>query len=405
MSTSKHQEVTSFVGGKSGGGANVGTGLSNIKKGDILILNADTGEVLTGGGNTITTAPNIAFASCVKDGIPIISGVINGKALKAGSRQAYVAPVPQVSAFGYSSVNTAATIPAAGSEYQTFSGAIVYDSELRIRPNRQERHEFSAYSKGGYDLAKNLVLDINRDVDTNPRIAGDKLFTAVVTANGSQANIGTAATATVIKGSTKVTFSSAHGLSIGDIIYFPNGGVYTVYAVPSTTVITLDYAYIGASEVYLADTVKELTTVTLYGVQVTAKLLERENPVDQYSQIKFTIGLSENFNLKEDVVTAYVRGVGSGWQVRDKEVSCLGWMGYTDRNDTKRNEYSFSTEVDKNYVTVSLSSEVGIQLDLQQNGVAPVTAFLAFDNAASTQLDAVMAILTPWAATGGIDLS
>ena len=405
MSTSKHQEVTSFVGGKSGGGANVGTGLSNIKKGDILILNADTGEVLTGTGNTVTTAPNIAFASCVKDGIPIVSGVINGKALKAGSRQAYAAPVAQVSAFGYSSVNTVATLPAAGSEYQSFSGAIVYGTELRLQPNRQARHEFSAYSKGGYDLAKLLVLDINRDVDTNPRIAGDKLFTAIVTANGSQANIGTTATATVIKGSTKVTFSSAHGLSIGDIVYFPGGGVYTVAAVPSTTVITLDYAYVGPSVTHAADTAKELTSVTLYGVQVSAKLLEKENPVDSYSQIKFEIGLSENFNLSEDVVTSYVRGYGSGWQVRDKEISCLGWMGYTDRNDTKRAEYPFSSSLDANYVTVSISSEVPILLDLQQNGVAPTAAFLAFDNAASTQLDAVMAILTPWAASGGIDIS
>ena len=69
--------VTSFVNGKVGGIADVGTSLETITKGDILVINADTGAVLTGAGNTVSTAPRIALAYCVVDGYPIISNVID----------------------------------------------------------------------------------------------------------------------------------------------------------------------------------------------------------------------------------------------------------------------------------------------------------------------------------------
>lgn len=395
-------QVTSFVGGKSGGGANVGTGLDSIKKGDILIINADSGAVLTGTSNTISTAPKIAFASCVKDGVPIISGVVNGRKLTEGSTTDYVATVPSVKAFGYSSVNTAATLPAAGSESVEWSGAIAFQTDLRLHPNKQDRIDFNVWSKGGYDLGAKIAQDINRDTDENPRIGGEKYFTAELLTDGTKANIGTTATVAVGNGHKTATFSSAHGLAAGDIVYFPGGGTYTVAAVPSTTTITLDYAYQGVTETIAADTAKKVTVITKYGIQVTAATLEPTNPVDKFSQITFEIGLAEIFELTEDVVTAYVRGIGSGWMTRGKEIAHLGTMGYTDRNDTKRNEYPFSTSLDANYNTTSLSSIADIDLDLEQSGDAPQAVFIAFDEAVDTQKTAVLAILTPWAATGGI---
>lgn len=399
-----YNHVKSFVAGKSGGGANTGTSLETIKKGDILIVDYNSGAVLTGTSNTVSTNPVIVLAHCMQDGVPIISGPIYGNKLVAGGKTAYVAQASKKMAVGYSSTNTALNLPAVGTE-ATYNFAIVYKTDLRLHPNRQDRKDYSVVSVGGYDLAKKAVEAINAPVDTNPKLDGTKYVTALITSDGTAGNIGTAATATVTKGLTKVTFSAAHGRSVGDIIYFPNGGTYKVATVTSTTVIQLDMPYLGESEVYVADTVKVMTTVTKFGFTVTAVKIERTNPVDAYNQIDFEIGLSENFTLTPVVVTAYNPGKGIGWQVRDMEVSCLGWNGYTDRKDTMRNEYNFQTDIAKNYLTVELASMAPVRGDLQQEFQGPQSVFIAFDNAAATQSTAVLAILNPWAVSGGISLA
>lgn len=397
--------VTSFVPGKVGGGANVGTGLGNIKKGDILVVNAETSEVLTGGANTITTAPVIALAYCLQDGFPIISNPIYGKTLNAGGLNVYRAKQLQISALGYSATNTGASLPAAGSEEEVFSGAVVFPTDLRLVANRQDRIDFEAHSKGGYDLAAKLAVDINRDSDENPKLGKLGYVYAQVNTDGTPANIGTTATATVYTGSKKVTFANAHGLSAGDLVYFPNGGTYAVAAVPSTTVITLDYPYSGLSEVYPADTVKAMSAVTSWGISIYANEITYTNPVDEYNQISFTLGASENMLVTEEVVQAYDPGMGDGWEVRGKEIKCMGWMGYTDRNNTKRAEYPFGTSIAAKYNTVEMSSIAPVRGDMQQSFEGPTATFIAFDDAAETQRTAVMAILTPWAASGGIDLT
>ena len=397
--------VKSFVVGKTGGGANVGTSLETIKKGDILIVDYNSGSVLTGTSNTITTNPVIAIAHCIKDGVPIISGPIYGSKLVAGGKTAYAAAALKKMAIGYSTANTNIGVPAEGSTESTYDFSIVYKTDLRLHPNRQDRKDFSVVSVGGYDLARKMMLAINAEVDTNPKLYGPKYVKALVTSNGTAGNIGTAATCAVTKGLVTVTFGAAHGRSVGDIIYFPNGGTYKVAKVVSTTVLELDSPYLGETETYTADTVKVMTTVTLFGVTIEAVKIEYTNPVDKYNQIDFEIGLSENFGISPTVVTAFNPGKGLGWQVRDMEIACMGWAGYTDRNDVKRTEYPFQTAIDKNYLTVEVSSMAPVTGDLQQTYQAPQSVFIAFDNAASTQSTAVLAILNPWTTSGGVSLS
>ena len=83
----------------------------------------------------------------------------------------------------------------------------------------------------------------------------------------------------------------------------------------------------------------------------------------------------------------------------------MGWNGYTDRRDVMRAEYPFQTELAKNYLTVELSSIAPVQGDLQQTLEGPQSVFIAFDNAASTQSTAVLAILAPWSLSGGVSLA
>ena len=400
-----YNSVRSFVGGKAGGGANVGTSLETIKKGDILIVDYNSGSVLTGTGNTISTSPVIVLVSCIEDGKPIISGPIYGHNQLTGGKSNYVAPALTKKAVGYSTTSTGLSLPAVATTESTYNFSIVYKTDLRLHPNRQDRTDHSVVSVGGYDLARKMVSSINADIDINPKLSGPKYVKAIVTTDGTAGNIGTAATATVTKGLTAVTFSAAHGRTVGDIIYFPNGGTYKVATVTSTTVIQLDAPYSGASEVYIADTAKVMTSVTKFGVVVEAVKINYTNPVDKYNQIDFEIGLSENFALTPVVMTAFNPGKGLGWQVRDMEVSCLGWNGYTDRNDTKRSEYPFQSVVTSNYLTVELSSKAPVQADFQQTIDAPVSVFIAFDNAAATQSTAVLAILAPWALSGGVSLT
>ena len=137
--------VTSFLAGKVGGTANVGTGLANIKNGDLFIINAESGAILTGTGNTITTAPVIALVGCIEDGKPMVSGPIYGKALKGGGLSVYAAATVLKKAFGYSTVNTTATIPTVTKE-TTFNGAVVLKDELRLVPNKQPRLDFNVVS-------------------------------------------------------------------------------------------------------------------------------------------------------------------------------------------------------------------------------------------------------------------
>jgi hypothetical protein len=397
--------VTSFAVGKTGGGANTGTSLETIKKGDILIVDYNSGAVLTGTSNTITTNPVIAIVSCKEDGVPIVSGPIYGQTLVGGGKSAYVAPAYTKKGFGYTSASTSVGVPAVAATASNYDFSIVLKTDLRLHPNKQDRLDFSVTSVGGYDLAKKAVLAINAPSDINPKLDGQKHVTAIVTSNGTPGNIGTAATATVTKGITKVTFSAAHGRSVGDIIYFPNGGTYKVAAVPSTTVITLDMPYTGESEVYLADTVQVMTSVTLFGVVITANQIKYSNPVDQYNQIDFEVGLSENWAVSPVTITTYNPGKGTGWQLRDKEIACMGWTGYTDRRDVMRAEFPFATSIALNYLTVELSYKAPVRGDLQQMLDGNGAVFIAFDNAASTQSTAVLAILNPWATSGGVSLS
>ena len=396
--------VTSFVVGKAGGGANVGTSLETIEKGDVLIVDYNSGAVLTGANNTVDTNPVIVIAHAIEDGKPLVSGPIYGKKLVAGSKNAYVAPVQPVKGVGYTSVSTSNELPTL-SEEATFSADIVLKTDLRLHPNRQDRINISVRSLGGYDLARKLTDSLSGAIDRNPVLYDKKYVFGRVTSDGTPTVIGTDATVTVIKGSKEVTFSAVHGLSAGAYLNFPNVGVYKVAEIDSTTVVILDAPYAGESEEIAKDTVTEQDGAAKFGFEVVGVKQKRTNPVDSYSQVDFELSLSENFGMEAVTVTEYEPGVGTGWQVRDMEVSCLGFNGYTDRLDTMRAEYPFQSVVSSNYLTYSISSMAPVRGDLQQSFEGPQSVFIAFDNAASTQSAAVMAILTPWAASGGVDLS
>jgi hypothetical protein len=403
--------VTTFVHGKAGGGANTGTTLETIVKGDILILDYDTQAVLSGTGNTITNHPIVQLAYCFEDGVPILTGPIHGSLLKSGGKNAYSAPVMAKKGFGYTSASLTSTLPALGATKIDYSGAIVYNTDLRLHPNRQDRLDFAVQSYGGYDLAKKLKLDINRSSDINPRLEGNKNVVANVTSNLSTAIGLVGLTYAVAKGTKTVTFSAAHSLTAGYYVTLADGYTYRIASVGAGNTAILDTVYAGATVTAATSNLSfksadAVTEPTLIGVEVTALPIVYSNPVDKYNQRYFTIALSEKFTgLTEVTVASYAPGVGTGWQTRDVEIACMGNMGYTDRLDPMRAPYPFQTVIASNYYTVGLTAGTPVRDDLGKTMISPMGIFIAFDNAAATQKTAVMAILAPWALSGGVTLT
>jgi len=391
--------VTSFVNGKVGGIANVGTTLETITKGDILVINADTSAVLIGTGNTVSTAPRIALAYCLVDGVPIISNVIDGTKALQGSTSAYSAPTYKKVSIGYNASNTGASLPAVGTSLLNFEGAVIYNTELRIRPNRQDRLDFAVQSLGGYDLAAKTAKDINRQIDTNPKLDGPKLVTALVRTDIAT-TIG-AFTVAVTKGSKIITFSSDPTLVAGAYLQTVAGGTYQIASKTSATVAVLDYPYVGPTAT-IGSGLMLKGTPTKWGVEIVANQIVKTNPVDQYNQLDFEVALSTNYASTPYVVTAYNPGIGTGWQVEGVEIACMGDAGYTDRRDTMRQPYPFTTSTSATYKTTTLLSRPLIRSNFHELQGAPTGVFIAFDALATTQGDAVLAILTPWAATAGV---
>ena len=394
--------VTSFVNGKAGGGGNTGTTLEGIVKGDILVINADSSAVLTATNLTVSAVPRIALAYCLVDGYPIISNVIDGTKALSGATNAYVATAYAKKSIGYNATsNASGSLPAVGTTLQNFSGAIVLKTELRIRPNRQDRIDFAVQSLGGYDLAAKTAKDINRGIDTNPKLDGPKPVTAFVRTDIST-TIG-AFTVAVTKGSKIITFSADPTLVAGAYIQTVAGGTYQIVSKTSATVAVLDYPYAGPTAT-IGSGLMVKGTPTKWGVEVVANPITKTNPVEQYNQLDFDIALSANYASTPLVVTAYNPGTGNGWQVEGVEIACMGTAGYSDRRDTMRNPYPFTTVISSNYKTTTLNSMPLIQGDFQKLQGSPVGVFIAFDNAAPTQSTAVLAILTPWAASAGVTI-
>ena len=399
--------VTTFITGKQTGADNTGSTLETMVKGDLLLINYDTLAVLSGAGNTIANAPVIAIAYCKEDGVPLISNPIYGKSLTGGGSTAYAAPAYAKKGFGYTSASTTATLPAVGSTEIEWSGALVFPTDLRLRPNKQSRLEFNVYSKGGYDLALKLKSDINRMSDVNPRLDGNKLVVANISSNLTTVIGAVGVTYAVTKGTKTVTFSAAHGLVQGSYVKLADGYTYRVASLGTGNVLYLDSAYLGATVTAATSNLSfksadGVTEPSLIGIEIVANPIVINNPVDKYDQVDFTIGLSKAFgSLAEVVITAFGLGAGTGQQIRDFEISCMGWDGYTDRRDPMRQAYSFQSNLSLPYNTVSVSSKLPVT-DYGNPVDAPVSVLLAFYNTVATQRTTFMGILTPWLASGGV---
>lgn len=151
-----------------------------------------------------------------------------------------------------------------------------------------------------------------------------------VVSNGTLAAIGTA-TLAATNGSKLLTYSAAHSLAVGDLVFIA-GATYKVAAVPSATTVTLNIAFQGTTVAALATgttyatTHGKLTVPTAFGIRLTGV----EAPFDvnafrDYYANRWTTSFSDSSTLI--TVSGAQNGNGVWQQVAMDEYLNYGFEG------------------------------------------------------------------------------
>lgn len=147
-----------------------------------------------------------------------------------------------------------------------------------------------------------------------------------IVSDGTEAAIGTA-TLAATNGSRALTYSAAHSLAVGDLVFIA-GATYKVEAVPTTTTVTLSTPFEGRTVTALATgtayatTHGKLTAATNFGVRMTGVQADFDvNAMRDYYVNRFTVTFSDVSTL----VTTTGARTGSGvWQ----QVAMDEYMSY-----------------------------------------------------------------------------
>jgi hypothetical protein len=147
-----------------------------------------------------------------------------------------------------------------------------------------------------------------------------------VISDGTTAAIGTA-TLAATNGSTALTYSAAHSLAVGDLVFIA-GATYQVAAVPTTTTVTLSTPFEGTTVTALATGTTyatnhgKLTAAANFGVRLTGVQADFDvNAFRDYYVNRFTVTFSDESTL----ITTTGARTGSGvWQ----QVAMDEYMSY-----------------------------------------------------------------------------
>ncbi len=309
-------------------------------------------------------------------------------------KKLYVAPVKQVSAVGYNRSGgsfNAATI-AAGQTY----GIKVIETTEGNEPYPTWSYEYYTKPSDTYtDVIIGLAARIN-----NPKSAENKQNKRLVQAspviNGTFGNYtltGTTPTATFTNGSAIVTLGGttpALNAVVGDFISVDTaatpsatvGTTYKVIAISAGVSITLDRPFEGTTIVMTqaqaqGTRLKVVTAITAQGIEFTT--------VD--FDVHFRLAVYESLvNADITYTTAYVKGNGEDYQVRDLELEGQTYAGDTTKNTVfaadfgqqdyfwllnetydyieitylrREDERGFSSQTAKGYITLACAKSSG----------------------------------------------
>jgi len=298
-----------------------------IKDGEMVITDL-AGNVLT------TTAASYAkdkVKLVFRKGTSIISSpAISYKNVTKYLVNAYAASLVQISYLGYNGT----TGDLEGGVLTTANDYIVTLTKKGITSNMGQDNDKSAQwyneilTTGQAELADGLtgqlITNFNADFQVDNFVIFERVCSSAATV------LGGTSTLKVVNGSkTAIASSASHGLVAGS--YVRIGGtatttpVYKVVSV-STTTITLDAKYQGASATVAAASVLKITTpagATDWGIKMTGNEHTFEPGIWRYDQFTFDIGIT-NFNATDITLSqaAYL-GVGTYGAVAEAE-----WYAY-----------------------------------------------------------------------------
>lgn len=312
----------------------------------LFLANAPTGEIGVYDGNgarhtdLITANEIVTFLQKKSDGSVKKTTPVKFSALTP-TRKSYVAPVKAVGSLGWSGSTGAANLASAVAAGKLYEIAIIELTD-GFDPFPTWNFEYQAVGTDTeLDVMQGLAKKIN-DFNALSYKSNQPLVYAQVKADATYGNYTTAGTATATNGSTTVALTAAMDVAVGDSISFnasaaPTdaiGDIYKITAVSAGVSFTLNRAYQGATQTFIAaeasgTRVKKVTVPVATGLLFTSL----------YDNTTFNIIARQELKYATIVnLSAYTRGVGTSEQVMDLELEGNAYDGNTAGNSVYGNE-------------------------------------------------------------------
>lgn len=251
-----------------------GTVFSDSIAAGVVAMVDEENKVLTSATSNIATASkyeHVRFVQSQGAGQPLIMSAPVKRSTVAAYGKRYAAATQQISYIGYTGSGSGnLVLPAVGESIivrNTFNTMFTqFSDKLMESIVGYKVTAADTIATVATKLTNAAIIDVQRYVNIP--------YLVERISNGTVASLaGTTAykNATVIKNSTLVTYQTAHGLSVGDVVTL-NGVRYFVSTVPSTTTINLDIAYQGTSGVIVASSATTPHTVSVTNGSTTATL-------------------------------------------------------------------------------------------------------------------------------------
>ena len=302
---------------------------SNLEDGAICMVDAGMRRIAattpTGGGYDKVDRYRIVQGRGTGKQLMISPMITKASATLSTSK--HRVPVQQVSIVGYNGTTGALPVTAATDFYikirKNDNDAANRSQPMSLFAGPVKTDATPTQEELAFALVKNGIANFAKEP------ANDYLKFDVIS-DGTTAAIGTA-TLAATNGSKALTYSAAHSLAVGNLVFI-SGATYQVAAVPTTTTVTLSTPYEGTTVTALATgTVYQtrhgkLTAATNFGVRLTGVQADFDvNAFRDYYVNRFTVTFS---NVSTLVTTTGARtGSGVWQQVAMDEYMSYGFEG------------------------------------------------------------------------------
>lgn len=389
--------------GKSG--ANVGTSLETIKKGDILLLNGEK-QVALQAGNKVSDCPNLVIVGCVKDGYPItLNSTIN---LNGKDKLVSVAHVPyRAQAFkkaviGYDRVadSGAFTVTSTSTSSRNFKCLVAINDKIKIFPNGDERYEAYSYVPANvaadkYKILADFAKQINGPHSFNPTCVDleQPVVVRVTTAETGATSI--TGTVDVVNGHQYATCSTKPAFTVGNYLILDKVA-YKVEAI-NDKVVKLDRKFSEATKRYATTEAKYIATIGAVGLEIEEQAVPRIDVLSKPATHGFDIAvISEENNSMEaiqaKVLTQSDLGSGSSWAVEMLENRAMNVMANVNMRDKTVKSVQHQVIDGVNYDLIELDFNFTVTDDIDVNATEDVAVVLAIPTG-TAQIAAIKAQL------------